>query len=93
MEVTLRSACPYIESATEVSGHIALGGEAGRYKRPKPINNGLGCPDTIYHVFAFHDGRPVVLAFDYWPLRFNELGTDNAWVLAQEIIDSFRFVD
>jgi hypothetical protein len=93
LQDALHSSSTLLSSRPEVSGDMAFGGEPARYERPKPSNICLGCPGTRYHVFAFHRGQPVVLAFDYWPLRFNRLGADNAWTLAQEIVDSFRFLD
>ena len=42
-----------------------------------------------YQVFTFHNGRPVVLSFDYWTIAFERLQTD----YVAEIIESFRFSD
>jgi hypothetical protein len=89
----------------EVSGTMQLGGEAARWEHPDyrqgrafaelgigPMTGGgncLGCPNMRYHAFTFHDGRPVVLAFDYWNIAFERLQT--AYVA--QIIESFRFLD
>lgn len=89
----------------EVSGELQLGGEAGLFERPgyeqDPAHsdlgiggmvwggNCLGCPNMKYHAFTFHDGRPVVLAFDYWNIAFERLQTD----YVARIIESFRFLD
>jgi hypothetical protein len=89
----------------EVSGELTLGGEAGRWERPHYQQTGshgdlgigamtgggncLGCPDMRYQAFTFHNGRPIVLAFDYWNIAFERLETD----YVAQMIESFRFLD
>jgi hypothetical protein len=49
----------------------------------------LGCPDMRYHAFTLHNGRPVVLAFDYWNIAFRRIATDAvAKMLASFQMDS-----
>jgi hypothetical protein len=90
LEQAIGSASPIRPDWGETSGPMAIGGEPARYERPIPIATCLGCPSTSYTVFAIHEGRPIVLAFDYWLLRLNRMGVDS-WAIAQEIIDSLRF--
>ncbi len=89
----------------ELHGEVMLGGEAGRFERPDYANHGgpdsilgtggtsgsncLGCPGMLYQAYAFHDGRPVVLAFDYWTLAFERISSE----YAVQILESFEFLD
>lgn len=74
-------------------GDLTLGGEPGRFEEAGiPRNQGHSVPWAMYHVFTIHNGRPVVLAFDLWNLRFNRLGTNTAEQFA-EMVASFRFAD
>jgi hypothetical protein len=89
----------------ETSGDAQLGGEPARWERPNYRQNRafaelgigamvgggncLGCPNMKYHIFTFHNGRPVVLAFDYWNIAFERLQDD----YVAQIIESFRFTD
>jgi hypothetical protein len=82
-----------------------LAGELGRFERPSyvraddpedaglrpgvPGGNCLGCPDMRYQLYVLHDGRPLLLTFDYWTLAFEALSFD----YFQQIIESFRFLD
>jgi hypothetical protein len=78
-----------LDDGIELVDDIAVDEEAGRIERPERRNSCLGCPATL-HVYAFHDGRPVVLAFDWWNIRFDRLG--NGEVLLSEIVASFQFL-
>jgi hypothetical protein len=80
--------------SSEQRGDLTLAGAQARFESASLGGRCLGCPDAWRHVFAIVDGRPVVLAFDYWNIRFNRFSwySDSAdWV--DEIVDSFRFVD
>jgi hypothetical protein len=70
----------------EPRGDLILGGEPARFEAAGIRNNGLGIPWAMHHVFAIHEGRPVVLAFDYWIIRFENFPVD-------EVVESFRFLD
>jgi len=78
---------------------INLGGEPGRSERAQISNSCLGCPGAYYHVFTIHDGRPVVLAFDYWTVRFESMvvtpGNEVPFTgqMLDAILESFRFTD
>lgn len=52
-------------------------------------SNCLGCPDMRYQLYVLHNGRPLVLSFDYWTIAFEAISFD----YFVEIIGSFRFVD
>ena len=88
----------------EIHGDIRLGGEAGRWERPGyrqrsrhgnlgiGVNRGgtcLGCPQMRYQAYTFHDGRPLVVTFDYWNIAFGRIPLDDA----ARMIESFRFLD
>jgi hypothetical protein len=75
---------------TEVGGETTLLGDPGRFEHPQPINNCLGCPGK-YHVYTIHDGRPVILSFDWWNIRFGRLGDGRA--LVGTILDSFQLLE
>ena len=66
-----------------------LAGEKGRVKRPVTNHNCLGCPGMVYHAYAVHDGRPVVISIDWWTIAFDELPES----YVAEILSSFRFRD
>ncbi len=72
-------------------GDLTLGGEQGRYEEAGIRHNGLGLPWAMYHAFTIHDGRPVVLAFDLWNIRFNRLAPDSQEIV-ERMIASFRFL-
>ena len=77
---------------TEESGDFVLGGEPGRFERPVYLTDShgcLGCPWMLYNVFAIHDGRPVVLAFDWWNIDFEQVSAD----YFDQMLASFRFLD
>jgi hypothetical protein len=73
--------------------HLVLGGEAGRTDRPTYKRGGgqgcLGCPGMLYFQYAFHRGRPVVLAWDFWTIHFKRFSSS----YIDEITASFRFLD
>lgn len=52
-------------------------------------NGCLGCPDMRYQLYVIHDGRPLVLTFDFWTVAFEVISYD----YFLEITRSFRFVD
>ena len=77
---------------TEESGDFVLGGEPGRFERPVYLTDGhgcLGCPWIVANTFAIHDGRPVVLAFDWWNVDFERISPD----YIDQMLASFRFLD
>ena len=47
-------------------------------------------PPLFTFVYAFHDGRPVVLAFDAWSLPGRGMLTTTP---QREILSSFTFLD
>jgi hypothetical protein len=73
---------------------LVLGGQPARYEKPQIRQMVFfgGSASARYNVFAIHEGRPIILAFDYWLLHRNRLGADS-WALAQEIVDSFKYLD
>jgi hypothetical protein len=74
----------------EVHGDTVIGGEAARFERPN--TGGIiwdAAHPTFQHFFALHDGRPVVLSFDYWPIRRGAIEA----VTMRDIVDSFRFLE
>ena len=74
----------------QVHGDAVIGGDAARFERPNTggtIWNGEH--PTFYHFFGLHDGRPVVLSFDYWPIGRGAITTDTM----HAIVESFRFVN
>lgn len=87
------------------TGSFVLGGERARFQRPgyrlagggfpeRGISgiaggNCLGCPAVVYYAFTLHDGRPVVLAWDWWTIAFETYSPE----YVVEIIDSFRFLE
>jgi hypothetical protein len=78
----------------EQQGNLVLGGEVARVERPvyPPGQQGfncLGCPWMYYHLYTIHDGRPVLLAFDFWTIEFEAISTD----YLRQMIESFRFLD
>jgi hypothetical protein len=77
---------------TDRFGSLTLDGEPGGWERSGIGNHGLGAPWAMYHVFAIRDGRPVVLAFDEWNIRFDRL-TANTRALVNEMVASFEFLD
>jgi hypothetical protein len=83
----------------ERHSELVLGGELARSESAGIGNNCLGCPNAYYHVFTIHHGRPVVLAFDYWTVRFESMVVTpgNEVPFTQQMLDailqSFRFTD
>ena len=83
----------------ERHSELVLGGELARSDSAGIGNNCLGCPNAYYHVFTIHHGRPVVLAFDYWTVRFESMVVTpgNEVPFTQQMLDailqSFRFTD
>jgi hypothetical protein len=88
-----------------VHGDVSLGGEPGRFERPDYLRRGdpedadlrprmsggncLGCPDMRYQLYVLHDGRPLLLTFDFWTVAFEAISFD----YFRQIIESFRFLD
>ena len=56
---------------------------------PNRGGNCLGCPDMRYQFYVIHDGRPLLLAFDYWTIEFEAISSD----VFRQILESFRFLD
>ena len=83
---------PRFFSSEEIHDETLLDGGPARIEYVAIHSNCLGCPGAKYHVFALRDGRPIVLAFDYWNLRFDRLGANTA-ARFDEIVASFRFLD
>jgi hypothetical protein len=89
----------FTSGPAERHADVMLGGEPARSERAGIANNCLGCPDAYYHVYAIRDGRPYVLAFDYWTVRFGSLalpdGSEQPFQPStlEAILDSFVFVD
>jgi hypothetical protein len=87
------------DNPAEVHADLLLGGEPAGSEKAGIGNNCLGCPQAYYHVYTIHNGRPVVLAFDYWTVRFGEINTPDERAVRfapstlQEILESFRFID
>jgi hypothetical protein len=81
-------------SDVETAGDLNLGGEPGRFEYAATRNNCLGCPSAFYHAFTFHDGRAIVLAFDFWNWKFQRLENPHSDGFPLEaILESFRFLD
>jgi hypothetical protein len=74
----------------EVGGVTTMLGGTAWFEHPEYVNNGLGAPSE-YYVYAIRNGRPVVLAFDWWNIRFARLG-DGAALLGS-IIESFHLLE
>ena len=71
-----------------VLGETTLAGEPAGLLRPDDRGFGLG--DTVYqHIYAFHDGHPVVVSVQWDAVRFGPITQE---VLSQ-ILESFRFLD
>jgi hypothetical protein len=45
----------------------------------------------FHHIFAFHEGRPVILSFDLYAYNLGRAANSVAWV--HRLIESFRFMD
>jgi hypothetical protein len=91
MEELLESACPVYR---EVHSYRFLDGEIAGIETTEGGNNCIGYPGSRYHVYAIHDGRPIVLEFDYWLYEFGRLAPrDESWRLVESIVDSFEFTD
>jgi hypothetical protein len=76
----------------EVQNDLTLSGEPGREERPTYSGSGancLGCPGVLYHAFLFHSGTPVVLAFDFWTVEFEEMSP----AYLTDVLESFRLLD
>jgi hypothetical protein len=72
---------------TEVHRDLTLDGEPALYVGITSTRGWAATPQ-FHHVFAVHEGRPVVLAFDHWAARNGE-----PRVPEFEIIETFRFID
>lgn len=62
--------------------------DAGLRPRFGDSSNCLGCPDMRLQLYAIHDGRPAVLAFDFWTIAFEAVGYDYFLTM----VESFRFL-
>jgi hypothetical protein len=78
---------PWPLSTEEWVNDTELGGEVGRVEQPLMSGRCLGCRAKA-HFYAFRGGRPIVLAFDWWIIRFDDSGR-----YLREIVESFRFRD
>jgi hypothetical protein len=88
LEETLVSS-PVSAGWREIRVNRVIGNEAARSERPNTGGVILDAEHpTYYHFFALHHGRPIVFAFDYWPIRRGAI--DSATV--DQIVDSFRFL-
>jgi hypothetical protein len=79
-------------SASESHTDVNVGDDPGRIEAPAHIDNNFPSFGTpLYQAFTIHEGRPVVLAFDYWYLDVGRLsiGFDEA----KEIVSSFTFLE
>ena len=77
---------------TETAVELTLDGEPARLERIE-FGEGLilGGPQ-FHHLFAFHEGRPIMLSFDVYAYGVGrEAVNDIGWVYA--LIDGFRFLD
>lgn len=71
-----------------VRGATTLGGEPAGFVRPD--NRGGPSSDSEYHhVYAFHEGRPVVISFEYGSVRFGRISERTL----TQILESFQFTD
>lgn len=78
----------------EELSEFSLDGHPARIERPSTPELCLGCLRVFYHVYLIHEGRPVILTFDYWSVRTPEwvpqvegIGQD-----FERILESFRFL-
>ena len=80
------------ENVTETAVELSLDGEPARLER---IEFGAGVilmGPQFHHLFAFHEGRPIILSFDVYAYGIgHEAVNDIAWVYG--LIDSFHFFD
>jgi hypothetical protein len=92
LEDLLVSVPPMYPFREEVHDYRFLGGALAGVEQPIRSATCLGCPTATIHVYAVRDGRAVVLAFDYWTIRFDRLGPDNeSQRILNAIIESFEF--
>jgi len=73
---------------TVVRDYTFLGGEPATIVRPVHRNSGLGMYGVWHDVIAIHDGRPVLLRFDYWWKR----GSFESESIMRTILESFEFL-
>jgi hypothetical protein len=76
----------------EIQNDLTLSGEPAREERPTYLGstfNCLGCPGMLYQAFLIHAGAPVVLAFDFWIVEFEEMSP----TYLTEVLESFRLLD
>jgi hypothetical protein len=73
---------------------ISLDGAPGRLEAPGPTPYTLCFPDAMYHAFAIHDGRPVVLRINYCRMQSHELSErGDPSDLVTRMLASFRLLD
>jgi hypothetical protein len=84
---------PRFYSSNESHDYRFLDRDLAGVETPAIGTNCLGCPQARIHVYAIHDGRPVVLAFDYWMIRFGSLGDRESRQIIDAITDSFEFTE
>jgi hypothetical protein len=89
----------------ETHGELLLGTDMGRFEKPgyqnpagipyglgpisQPVANCLGCPWMLYHAYAIHQGRPVVVSFDFWNIAFERISVD----YVVRMLESFRWLN
>ena len=79
----------YASSFPERHADTTLGGEPARIESLKIPRKFVSGPPAWYCVYAIHDGRPYVLAFDYWSIRYTPFFAARV----DKIIASFKFID
>ncbi|MFL5641595.1 MAG: hypothetical protein ACJ771_04565 [Chloroflexota bacterium] len=76
-------------TARESHSDTTLGGEPARIESVVTSRGYLLGPPAWYSVYAVHNGRPYVLAFDHWKLSRGDL--DRSFV--EQVRTSFHFID
>jgi hypothetical protein len=79
----------YASSFPERHADTTLGGEPARIESLTIPRKYVAGPPAWYCVYAIHDGRPYLLAFDYWSIRYTPFFAARA----DKIIASFEFID
>ena len=67
----------------------SLDGEPAVMEHPDPMGGGWSFLGMDEHVFAVHDGRAVVISFDYESIRRGRITEEEI----ASILDSFEFTD
>jgi hypothetical protein len=85
---SVRTATPMI-TATDVD--VTLDGEPARLEYVTFAGGLIEAGPQFHHVFAMHDGRPVVLSFDKYAYGLGQESNDIGWV--ESLIQGFRFLE